>query len=290
MSELHRMSSVYASGVRARGALRRALGSTRRRRSSRVRVLHAAAEAAATPEPLLVVAALEEVSETLVQLRELSGRPKSYLLFSLGLPCEAIAGRVAELDVRAARRVHVSRAATDQEVETFIRRLLAELEADDGGDRILDAWWEKDTLVVLSHRLNRLRVPLERLAVLRGLAADALNAFEVDDEGEFVHWPACDAHLGWEQLLQAVDSRACLRARQQSEEFNRRYGRAIRTVRARHGLRQSDVAGLTPRQLGRIENGRCRATASALGKLAEAHGLPLDSYLQTIAEFTPPAA
>ena len=34
-----------------------------------------------------------------------------------------------------------------------------------------------------------------------------------DDEGEFVHWPACDAHLGWEQLLQAVDSRACLRVR-----------------------------------------------------------------------------
>jgi ribosome-binding protein aMBF1 (putative translation factor) len=90
-----------------------------------------------------------------------------------------------------------------------------------------------------------------------------------------------DFHLGWEQFEYAVDQAASLKARQQTRAFNKAYGAAIRKLRQEKGLRQSDVAGLTARQVGRIESGH-RATLSALQKLAHAHGLSLSDYLDQL--------
>lgn len=138
------------------------------------------------------------------------------------------------------------------------------------GRVILDAWWEGDTLVILSPRFDRLHVPLRELPALACHDTEALKRFEIDEDGAFIYWPDLDVHLGWEQLLQAVDPSAALRDRQASVEFNKRYGAALRAIRVSHGLRQSDISGLTPRQVGRIERGECRATHAALEKMARA--------------------
>lgn len=70
--------------------------------------------------------------------------------------------------------------------------------------------------------------------------------------------------------------------------FNKTYGSASRKLRREKGLRQSDVPGLTARQVGRIESGH-RATRSALQKLAAAHGLSVNEYLDDLAQRLTPA-
>lgn len=208
---------------------------------------------------------------------------KRYLLFSGCLPRQAIPERVARLDVRSPERVHVVHAETGAGRRELVGRLLATLGTEDDCERILDAWWEEDTLVVLSPRFNRLHLPLAKLASLRQQPREKLDGFEIDQEGDFIYWPACDVHLGWQQFAQAVDDHAYLKARQRSDEFNKRYGGAIRAIRRQQQLRQSDIDDLTARQVGRIERGQCRATHSALSKLAKAHKMSVSEYMQRLA-------
>jgi hypothetical protein len=58
-------------------------------------------------------------------------------------------------------------------------------------------------------------------------------------------------------------------------------------VRERSRLCQSDVEGLSERQLGRTERGEQRATARTLDALARAHGMTTSEYMDVVAEALP---
>jgi hypothetical protein len=159
------------------------------------------------------------------------------------------------------------------------------LDRADEDNRILDAWWEEAKFVAVSPTaggFRKLRVPVEKLPILQTLSREERDAFEIDEDGTFIYWPSGDIHLGWEQFECAVDEAAHLKARQQAEGFNKAYGAAIQALRKEKGLRQSDVEGLTPRQVGRIESGQCRATLSALRKLAKAHDMSVSEYMEEV--------
>jgi transcriptional regulator with XRE-family HTH domain len=74
------------------------------------------------------------------------------------------------------------------------------------------------------------------------------------------------------------------KAQQRSADYNLRYGAAIRKLREDAGISQSQVSGITQRQLRRIEKGQCRATANALHDLANAHGLEVNVYMEKLAK------
>ena len=236
---------------------------------------------------LLVLVEAAEIGNDLWlrRLRALGDRPKAFLVFSGGLPVQGLPERLARLHVRDPERIHLAQADTQAEWQVVLGRLLGGLDAAPGEEeRILDAWWENGSFVVISPRFKRLRVPVESLRPLRGRPKRLLDRFEIDEDGAFVYWPGLDVHLGWEQFAQAADPAACLKARQAAAEFNRRYGRAIRRIRREGGLWQSDIKGLSARQVGRIERGACRATHAALVKLARAHALSTADYMARLAE------
>jgi hypothetical protein len=215
-------------------------------------------------------------------LRKLK-RAKAYLVFHGDLPPQAVADRIAWLGVQNEERICI---VETKEEEPFVKRFLLALDSGDYEGRIVDVWWEEDTLVVVSPRNDgfaKLRVPLDKLPVLQGHNKKALEKFEVDEDGSFVYWPSIDIHLSWEQFEQAVDEQAHLKAKQQSDAFNKAYGIAIREFRRKYQLRQSDIKGLTPRQVGRIERGECRATHNALSKLAKAHKMKISDYMNKLA-------
>ena len=173
-----------------------------------------------------------------------------------------------------------------EEEENLAERVLLALDKADEENRIVDAWWEETMLVVVSptrERFRKLRVPLERLPALQRLSEEQRQEFEIDEEGLFLYWPAGDIHLGWEQFEEAVDKAASLKARQHTKAFNKGYGAAIRKLREEKGLRQTDIEGLTARQVGRIESGQ-RATLSALRKLAKSHGMNINEYMDELAK------
>ena len=232
--------------------------------------------------PLLIALMLEDI-EMVEKIKNLK-REKFFLIFQGKLPAKAIASRLTQLDVRTDKRIHL----TDTNDEnTYIKRLLSTLDNIEDDNHILDAWWEDDVFIVISpglNNFNKLRVPLDSLPSLKGVSPDELCNFEIDEDGLFVYWPKADVHLGWEQFQLAIDSEARLKIEQQSDEFNKAYGDAIKHLRLEYDLRQIDIKGLTARQIGRIEKGECRATHSALTNLAKAHKLNIDDYLDRLAK------
>jgi len=61
------------------------------------------------------------------------------------------------------------------------------------------------------------------------------------------------------------------------------FGKAITTLRKKHKLRQSDIIGLSERQVSRIEKGEGSTKADTLRLFAKAHGMEFDAYLDAVA-------
>lgn len=233
--------------------------------------------------PLLLIARLKDLPATQrPQQRPASGRPNRYLIFTEGMPVESLPSRMARLNIRDDSRLHVSTASDCGQAAALIRRTISGASTSNN-HRIVDAWWEGDQFVILSATFERLAVPLARLGKFIGQDQKSLRQFEIDPDGSFVYWPHADVHFGWFQFLQLVDPAAVVSAQAKKRQFNVRYGAAIKRQRESRDLRQSDIPGLTPRQVGRIESGQCRATVSALRKLAAAHGLEMSDYLAALA-------
>lgn len=162
--------------------------------------------------------------------------------------------------------------------------------------RILDAWRREaenvliadalalpDRLLVLSCALDRLEVPFDSLAALRSLPAASRERFSIASDGSYIHWPDGDIHLDLEALRIAVDPQAREAAAVERLRRSRRMGDAIRELRRQQGLRQSDVAGVSPRQVRRIEAGESFPRAATLSIIAAAHGDELHEYLDRLA-------
>jgi hypothetical protein len=188
--------------------------------------------------------------------------------------------------IRSEERLHVLRVEDlkAQQVSELLGRVCAAFRPDGSRGSIIDAYLAGDELLVRGPRHRMLHVPVRSIPALKGQSRDVLRNFKIDPDGSFIHWPDLDAHLGWNQFLQAVDPAELHKAQQRSADFNSRYGAAIRKVREAAGITQSNVEGLTDRQVRRIEQGMCRATAGALAALAKAHGLDVNAYMDKLAK------
>lgn len=213
-----------------------------------------------------------------------AGESARHLLFVEGLPAEAMAARLPPLNIRSPQRLHISARTGNLSIAQLISRVIRGLTVKSDAPMIADAWIEGKRLFLLSPSFERMVVPFEALARFLGNDTAAVATFEIDDDGSFLYWPHADAHLGWTQLRQLVDPTSVLPALQKSLAFNRRYGAAIRAVREERGLKQSDISGVTQRHLRRVEHGEQAASKTILEALASAHALPLDSYLELLAQ------
>ena len=187
--------------------------------------------------------------------------------------------------IHSENRLHVVRVESMEapQMAELLGRVCSAFGPDSARGGIIDAYLVGQTLLVRGPKHRMLHVPIASIPALRDQPAAMLHNFRIDPDGSFIHWPEIDVHLGWNQFLQAVDPAELRKAQQRRADFNQRYGAAIRDLRVASDLTQSQIAGLTARQLRRIETGTCRATVSALGLLATAHGLDEDAYLERVA-------
>jgi hypothetical protein len=198
---------------------------------------------------------------------------------------DQVAQWIRSTRIRSENRLHVVR-LDDMEgpaMSQLLRRVGFALGADGGHPSIIDAYVVGERLCVRGPKHRMLHVPVSSIVALRGQPPAVVRNFSMDPDGSFLYWPDLDVHLGWDQLLQAVDPAEMLKAKQRAAGFNKRYGAAIRRLRELRGIRQSQVDGLTERQLRRIEQGESRATPSAITALAKAHGLDANSYMDKLA-------
>jgi transcriptional regulator with XRE-family HTH domain len=233
---------------------------------------------------IFLVSRVEDISKVDKGYFEQAG-DKRFIFFCSNIQAvEDLPAYMAMFRVHSPERMYVTFETPERSSLPIVRRLVAALSHGEDHEGILDVRIEGDELrVVSAPSLKRLRIPSCDLPSLRGRSDEDLRRFEIDDDGSFIYWPRLDVHLGWEQLLQASNPAEALKAKQQSKDFNRGFGHAIRKLRNELNISQEQIGGLTARQVSRIEKGECRATSSALAKLAAAHKLSTNEYMDRLA-------
>ena len=212
-----------------------------------------------------------------------SHRWKGYLVFvGQDTPAEALSA-VTRLRVQDPSRLQFVTAADLGQARSHLRSFVQRLVHADNSEGIFHAWWSGDCLELLTTAFRRLTVPQSSMAPLGCASLEECQDLEVGYDGSYIAWPSADIHLGFEQIEALISPTRALRKRQENDDFNKRYGAAIRSVRGSHELTQSSIRGLSPRHVGRIERGETRATSKALKILAQAHGLAESDYFEQVA-------
>src|SRR3990172_2412043 len=91
--------------------------------------------------PTIFVSRLADIVAGAAKKTRKAGRAK-YLLFSEGLPIEAVASRLPRLDVRDANRVHIARESDAESIAQIMYRLFSAIAQPKESQSILDAWVE----------------------------------------------------------------------------------------------------------------------------------------------------
>ena len=140
----------------------------------------------------------------------------------------------------------------------------------------------KDRLFVLSCALQPYEVAFDSMPSLKRIPEAERASFTVDEDGSYIYWAGPDIHLDLDAIRAATDPEAHARAEAAKALHDSRYGAAIVKLRLRMGLKQSQIEGLSERQVRRIEKGE-GTTYEALRRLASAHRMDLESYLRELA-------
>lgn len=139
-----------------------------------------------------------------------------------------------------------------------------------------------DHLHILTCALERHAVPLDQIKALVDLPQSIQAQFQIASDGSYLHWPTEDVHLDLDALRYVIDPGARHEADARRLLHDKRFGKAVTEFRRDRGLAQGDIKGVSARHLRRIEEGESTPRLVTLRRLAEAHGLPLNEYLDEL--------
>lgn len=140
-----------------------------------------------------------------------------------------------------------------------------------------------NSLIILKCNLDTIEVPFDNLLRLLNIPKSELGQFNIAEDGSYIHWPNQDIHLDLDSIQCALDPECKSRADQARLLADKKFGSAVAFLRTKFGLNQTDITGLSERQVRRIEHGE-RATLQSLRLLAEVHKMDLNDYLDEIAQ------
>ncbi|MBE0418189.1 MAG: helix-turn-helix transcriptional regulator [Coriobacteriia bacterium] len=149
---------------------------------------------------------------------------------------------------------------------------------------IADATVSDDRLFVRNCALDSFEVSFGDVPALARIPESERTGFVIDADGSYLYWDASDTHVGLEIIRFAIDPAFRETTLLSKLAFDRRFGRAVRAIREETGLRQTDISGLSPRQVSRIEAGSVTPRHETLRKIAAAHSLTVSDYLDSVAE------
>jgi hypothetical protein len=134
---------------------------------------------------------------------------------------------------------------------------------------------------VLNCALKLYELPFNTIKELRTIPIKDRATFTIDEDGSGIFWEDHDIQINIGSIESALHPEKVL---PHKLTHDRKFGQAVAAFRNLRGLKQSDILGLTERQVRRIEKGEQSATLKSFNALAKAHRLSLKSYLNRVAE------
>jgi Helix-turn-helix len=138
-------------------------------------------------------------------------------------------------------------------------------------------------LTVLDCALYIWTIPFEVMPALQKIPPDQRQHFELDSDGSFLYWESTDTHIDLESLRASIDPELKAKLNAEKVLHDKRFGKAIASVRKSLKLKQTDIGTVSAKQISRIEKG-ARPKLETLKLLAQAHGLEINDYLEKVAQ------
>jgi len=165
-----------------------------------------------------------------------------------------------------------------------VRRVVLAHSSGAEAELIASAVIEDGKLIVWSCEPRRFEVPVADVPILAGMSTDAVVKFELSASGSRMHWPEADVDINLDTIREYADPEVRREHEARARQEAARYADAIRSFREERGLKQSDMKGLTDRQVRRLEEGETVPQIGTLRTLASAHGMTIDDYLGELAK------
>ena len=157
-----------------------------------------------------------------------------------------------------------------------------EWEAED--ELIAYATASSDTLCVMGCNFKDWEIPFTSLPCFEKIPISERTNFELDEDGSYIYWECADIHLDLENFKAAVDPDFKAELLLEKQKYNKSFGKAIKLVRKKYNLKQRDIENISDRHIRRIEKEGYQPTLEILKKLAKAHQLDFESYLEKVNE------
>ncbi len=162
------------------------------------------------------------------------------------------------------------------------RRVLTAWQHNAQAELIANATVADDRLIVISCEPKTYEVGFDQMPALKKIHRSDRRNFEIAEDGSFIWWPSGDIHLDLDAIKSGIDPAWRPKSDRLRRAHGCEYGAAIAAVRKEHGLKQTEVPGISERQLRRIEQSGA-VSVRTLKQLAAAHGMTLDNYLNAVA-------
>jgi len=140
-----------------------------------------------------------------------------------------------------------------------------------------------DRLLVFSCSMEKFEISFSSLPALKRIPIDERGNFAIANNGSYLYWESADIHLDLDAFRYVTDPEWKHKFDALKATHDQVFGNAIATLRKQHKLRQSDIIGLSERQVSRIEKGEGSTKADTLRLFAKAHGMEFDAYLDAVA-------
>jgi hypothetical protein len=164
-----------------------------------------------------------------------------------------------------------------------VRRILKAHALDAEKQLVASAQVENGILTVWSCEPKLYRCSMSEIPALAALEPKAQERLEVSASGSRIHWPDGDVDLDMDAIRELADPTVRREVEFKYRVETARYGATIRRIREAQGLRQGGIAGLSEREVRRLEKGEVQPHLETLKKLAKAHGASLSEYMTKLA-------
>jgi hypothetical protein len=227
----------------------------------------------------LLLATTGAMTKCYQQLREMLVHDMDLALFG-EVERRGALSALQDIALLAAERPVAPYVVPDREA---LRRLVFARAADAEDKLIASASLDGDHIVVWSCEPRPFRVPISAIRALADMPPGSLPDFHLSESGSRIHWDEGDIDLSLETLRVHADPAFKVKKQREVRNEVRRYAKAIRDVREERGLKQSEIPGLSEREVRRLESGDHVPQYGSLEKLATAHGLDVNKYLAELA-------
>jgi len=168
----------------------------------------------------------------------------------------------------------------------MLKRILNAWEIGAQDQLIADANISNDKLYVLSCSLKMYSVLMDEIPALKEMNVKFRRKFSLAEDGRFIHWEKNDIHIDIETLEYHTNVKFRRKSDLKKLQYYQNLGTNIKKIREVTGIYQSDIPGLSARQVRRIENGETQPTTKALDKMASALNMSLDDFLNKLAVYS----